>query len=1239
MGYRTAPGAHEQRASAAELVTGRYRLQEQLGSGGMGSVHRAVDEGSGRTVALKLLRSAGKAQRELFRREFATLAKLAHPCVIEVFDHGQDDAGHLYYTMELLSGSDLMNAAPLPWRAACEALRDVATSLALLHSQRLVHRDINPRNVRLVDGGRAKLIDFGALSPFGLPRELVGTPSCIAPEALRGAVLDARTDLFSLGVVAYWTLTKRLPYAVASFPEAEAAWQTQPLPASTYVSAIPVGLDELLLSLLSVEPQGRPTSAADVIDRLSALAALDDGPLWSLAKSHVTSATLVGRERELTQCHDILSAAQGGHGTLLCVAGGHGTGKTRFLGELAILAQLQGFTTVQLSLEEPCDVEPLLRKLLSGLRESMPRETLGARLYAASSLAHLTSGPPDESAPAQNAVATDHFEHERALRMQLAVGGLISQLSAQRSILITIDDTDNLSDRARTMLPILAHAALDHTLVVAVARASAAGSPSADNLEPLGTSITLSDLDDQALDTLLQSIFGDVPNRARLGAWLQRTARGNPGLIRDCLLSLLERRIVRYGGGAWLVPPEFGEIQLPEHFGAASSRELAELTPETRELLRILACHHGPLPHEVCLRVMPEATHALEAAVQRRLVVVNQDGVRLAQAATRSVLRAEISVAQRSAIHGKLASVFAQLYERPVQLVRQGNVGNLSVDEITMAIQTGLHLLRSDRERDARLLLRNGAVALTVRGQGLARVAPALEDAVTLYREAGVPVRSYAGMMTTLTLAGTYADWRLSYRYAEDTLDACADAAGLPWAERLAPYVGKRVAIVLSIVVAFLLFFTVPRRRVASSFKAVLLGLTGLGTGALAVCSVMMDPARAQRLVARLRPLGFFPRKHPLREIHEYQLALQDHARGRYTEGRQRGTATLAYLRSEAALKDFPESARLQLEAGVLIAHGQLDASRTDGAIDVTLRDIQRVQTATTQQTYCATMMSMHANRGERAAYLQWRERTDQLAAAEGATWRNDIQVPRMIWSTHALCEDVLTLKRDMEQLTALAAQVPTVARLRDLLSACYLCERGQPAEALAQYESVFQLAQEEQGVRAAQQLGAYARILRKAGRAQAALQVCEDALARLTPGDLEFSLLVFGLQFERAVSLTALGHMERSKHAFSELLAAHASHDNPMLHGLLHAARAEAAMSERDWTTFEEHASAAERWFNRTQHPSLMAQYQRLMERARASVNEQTLSQVLAGNAVSPFGTTQRASAIDPTFETEDIV
>jgi serine/threonine protein kinase len=180
------------------LIGGRFVVEDALGRGGMAAVYRVRDVKTGEKLALKRswARDSRRAlrRRVLLEREFHTLAQLSHPRIIEVYDYGVDEDGP-YFTMELLDGADLDRAGPLPWQEACALLRDIASSLAILHSRGWVHRDVSARNVRRTADGRAKLLDFGAMVSIGVANDVVGTPPFMSPEVLQIQALDARADL------------------------------------------------------------------------------------------------------------------------------------------------------------------------------------------------------------------------------------------------------------------------------------------------------------------------------------------------------------------------------------------------------------------------------------------------------------------------------------------------------------------------------------------------------------------------------------------------------------------------------------------------------------------------------------------------------------------------------------------------------------------------------------------------------------------------------------------------------------------------------------------------------------------------------------------------------------------------------------------------------------------------------------------------------------------------------------
>lgn len=208
-------------------IDGRYELLALIAHGGWSAVHRAFDTFHHREVALKRLIVSREAPlrrfERFFRGEYTTLARLAHPNIVEVYDYGVDAAGP-YFTMELLPEENLLRLAPMPVLDSCRMLHEVAASLSYLHDHRLLHRDLNPSNVLVTVSGRPKLIDFGAVTSFGVSEDIMGAPAFIAPECLAKAHLDQRTDLYCLGALAYWLLTRRWAIDAVQLEDLLQAW-------------------------------------------------------------------------------------------------------------------------------------------------------------------------------------------------------------------------------------------------------------------------------------------------------------------------------------------------------------------------------------------------------------------------------------------------------------------------------------------------------------------------------------------------------------------------------------------------------------------------------------------------------------------------------------------------------------------------------------------------------------------------------------------------------------------------------------------------------------------------------------------------------------------------------------------------------------------------------------------------------------------------------------------------------
>ena len=265
---------------------GPYEVVAAIGMGGMGQVYRARDSRLGRDVAIKILprelsRDASAVER--FRREARMASTLSHPHICTIFDIGEQE-DLLYLVMELLDGQSLeqvIGLGPIPAARVIELAVEIADGLDAAHHQGLVHRDLKPANVFVTARGHAKILDFGVAKAAGgngdaetvagltAAGEAVGTVAYMSPEQARGEPVDARSDLFSLGLVLYEMLTRRRAFAAPTTAMTfDAILNRQPPPIRESCADVPADLDRLVTRLLAKAPDARPQSARTVLDEL-----------------------------------------------------------------------------------------------------------------------------------------------------------------------------------------------------------------------------------------------------------------------------------------------------------------------------------------------------------------------------------------------------------------------------------------------------------------------------------------------------------------------------------------------------------------------------------------------------------------------------------------------------------------------------------------------------------------------------------------------------------------------------------------------------------------------------------------------------------------------------------------------------------------------------------------------------------------------------------------------------------
>jgi tetratricopeptide (TPR) repeat protein len=665
---------HENQDAAAgegapQLVAGRYRIERQLGRGGMASVYEVVDVANERRLALKRLHPVTDPRKrkrsiQLFEREFHTLAQLAHPRVVEVFDYGVDDGGP-YYTMELLDGGDLNQQAPVPWQHACSLARDICSALSLLHSRRMVYRDLSPRNVRCTSDGLAKLIDFGALLAMGPCRQVVGTPAYCSPEVLNLQLLDQRTDLYSLGATLYYTLVGRHAYPARDFATLREQWRARPLLPSEIVPGIPAALDGLVLDLMHLDPSGRPANAAEVMERLAAIEGrtLDENLL--VPQSYLSTPTLVGRETSLSRARARIMRAVRGRGGALLIEGASGVGRSRLLEAALLEAKLSGALVVQADAVDGHSDYGAVRALADQLLEAAPDAALAAAQPAFGVLGHAV---PALLARVEGAAlhAFDGPEQVRA-HVQQALREWLLAISRERALVVAIDDVHAIDEPSAAFVALLAHEVRHSSLLVAVtAEAGAqANSPSALKLLAAAASkITLDDLQLEATEQLLSSVFGDVPHVQMLAHRLHAIANGNPRDVMQLAQHLVDCGVVSYKAGAWSLPANVDQGDLPTNMAQALRARVDALSADAREFGRAMAlCPERGVSLDEALSLSEHgqsarAIAALDELIQAQVVSLAGELYVIARRTWVPALCADTSDGDARRLHLKLAELF-----------------------------------------------------------------------------------------------------------------------------------------------------------------------------------------------------------------------------------------------------------------------------------------------------------------------------------------------------------------------------------------------------------------------------------------------------------------------------------------------------------------------------------------------------------------------------------------------------
>jgi len=286
---------------------GPYRLEAKLGEGGMGVVYRAMDEKLNREVAVKILHPQMLKQASLmerFRREARMHAKIIHPNIVTLLSLYEDE-GHMALVMEMVHGQNLreyLRQNPRPAQLDIIRITEaVCSGLEAAHKLGVVHRDLKPANILLAIDGAIKLMDFGLAKPKQGSEDLtqsgatVGSFRYMAPEQILNQPIDARTDLYALGILMYQMTTGKLPFNASAdgggeFEIMEKQVRHDPESPHKLNPALPPAMSDLIMSLLAKDPDERPPSCESVHKMLASIARQAEHPQANISYSHSSSS-------------------------------------------------------------------------------------------------------------------------------------------------------------------------------------------------------------------------------------------------------------------------------------------------------------------------------------------------------------------------------------------------------------------------------------------------------------------------------------------------------------------------------------------------------------------------------------------------------------------------------------------------------------------------------------------------------------------------------------------------------------------------------------------------------------------------------------------------------------------------------------------------------------------------------------------------------------------------------------
>ncbi len=720
------------------LLDERYRVDSELGRGGMGVVYGAHDTLLDRPVAVKVLPAVGVSREGKSRlmREAKATARLNHPHIVSVYDAGETN-GSPFIVMELVEGKTLREASAQSLVDSLNLIRQVCDALEHAHNAGIIHRDLKPENVIITTDRVAKLMDFGLAlaidrSHATEPGTLVGTFAYLAPELVMGQEALPQSDLYALGVMLYELTTGRAPFVGDTLVAVISQHLNAPVvPPRTYNASIPTGLEQIIVRLLAKTPGERYGSAAEVLQALDKVQAELTGSIQlpvrvAVQTAQVTSGAIlldrmvrgrmVGRDKELAELRDFWNRAERGEGHMALLSGEPGIGKTRLAEELVVHARLRGALILKGHFHPELGLPYLgIREALRDYLRSRPPEA--ARADIGSTAPELVKLVPEVAEIVGEVAPNPPMSDLQAeqIRMFDHVTQFLLGLASRSPMLLVLDDLHWADEPSLRLIHyLLRNAQQSRVLVLGTYRETELDpvrpfyeSLVGLNRERLYTRVILRRLPEESVGALVEVLL-DGPVDSTLVEVIARETEGNPFFVEEVVKSLVEQKVLRTEGEVWM-PVKGIDLEVPQSIQVALGKRLAGLSEDAQSVLSRASVLGREFNLDVLLGMgdwdEDHLLDALDEAVKAQLIAEvkggGKDQYTFAHALLVQVLYESINTRRQARLHQKAGESLEKVYARRLDDQVEQLAYHFSLARISAAEKAVTYSLRAAEKASA----------------------------------------------------------------------------------------------------------------------------------------------------------------------------------------------------------------------------------------------------------------------------------------------------------------------------------------------------------------------------------------------------------------------------------------------------------------------------------------------------------------------------------------------------------